>query len=212
MCFSATSSFAAAGMLAGIGVLSLIHVRKKEQYLMAGIPFGFALQQLTEGFIWQQYGLKSSTYMQIMMYIFLLFAFVIWPMWIPAAVFASEHNKRRRKLLFYNVLWGMLVAVYGAYILITYPITVQITNHSIEYVFGHKISTEYVWIVYLFDYVLATILPFFISSKKIHKVFGGLLAGSLVLTYFVWTVTLVSVWCFFVALLSMLIFIDVYKK
>jgi hypothetical protein len=211
MCFSATSSFAATGMLTGIGILSLFQVRKKSEYITACIPFGFALQQFSEGVIWQTYGyFNSMALMQTMTYIFLIFAMAVWPIWIPLALWAREQASLRKKLLMFNLLWGIVVATYGTYILVTNAINVGIVNHSIEYLIGYETPTMYG--LHLFAYVLAVILPFFISGKKIHWAFGVLLAASLVLSFIVWSVTLISVWCFFSALLSMLIFIDLYKK
>jgi len=211
MCFSATSSFAAAGMLSGIGLLSVLHVRKARDYALALVPFGFAMQQLAEGIIWQRYGYFSDQELvQAMAYVFLIIAFVVWPVWIPGALWMRERAASRKKILFYFLLWGLVVAAYAVYTLIFNVVGVRILNHSIAYM----LSDQHVQgqMVYLISYVIATVVSFFISSKKLHWLFGILIASGLLAAYVVWSITFISVWCFFAALVSMLILVDMYSE
>ena len=52
MCFSATASFAAAGVLGTIGVATLRHVREPRSLLFASVPMLFAVHQFAEGMVW----------------------------------------------------------------------------------------------------------------------------------------------------------------
>ena len=52
MCFSATASFGASAVLGVIGVAAVAKAKTKPQRLFASIPLVFAVQQLSEGFLW----------------------------------------------------------------------------------------------------------------------------------------------------------------
>ena len=52
MCFSATSSFIASGVIGAIGIATLRHVREPRALLFAAVPMLFAVHQFTEGWVW----------------------------------------------------------------------------------------------------------------------------------------------------------------
>jgi len=52
MCFSATASFVASGVIGSIGLATLRHVREPRTLLFAAVPMLFAVHQFTEGFVW----------------------------------------------------------------------------------------------------------------------------------------------------------------
>ena len=52
MCFSATASFSAGGVLLGLGMLTLKLASRPRELPFAAIPRLFAIQQLNEGVIW----------------------------------------------------------------------------------------------------------------------------------------------------------------
>ena len=52
MCFSASASFVAAGVIGTIGLATLRHVREPRTLLFAAVPLLFAFHQLCEGFDW----------------------------------------------------------------------------------------------------------------------------------------------------------------
>lgn len=56
--------------------------------------------------------------------------------------------------------------------------------------------------LYVALYLLVTITPLFVASLKKVKVFGWSLIGSLALSYIFFFHYIVSVWCFFAAILS----------
>lgn len=63
-------------------------------------------------------------------------------------------------------------------------------------------------------YVPATLAPLFLSSLKWMKLLGSAFLGSLILTFIFYTYCVISVWCFFAALLSALVLlvITTYNK
>lgn len=56
-------------------------------------------------------------------------------------------------------------------------------------------------------YVAATCLSGFVSSHPFVRLFGGLALLSFIATYIFYAQALVSVWCFFAAILSMLLYV-----
>lgn len=49
MCFSATASFVAGGVIGAVGIATLIHVRQLRAIPFAALPLLFALHQFIEG-------------------------------------------------------------------------------------------------------------------------------------------------------------------
>jgi len=76
-------------------------------------------------------------------------------------------------------------------------------NYHIEYVtdFPRALSMPAFTI-----YLIATITPLFVSSIKKTHLLGVLMSGSCLVTAIFFTQYLVSVWCFFAALISGVIF------
>ena len=210
MCFSAGASFSAAAVLGIGGTFILSQVTSKKQVLFASIPCIFALQQLCEGLVWVSlnYGL-SYVWQAIGMYGFLFFAIPFWPLWIPLSTYVMETNKLIKRILFYFLLLGIIMFVLSLITLILTGATAQVLSCHIRYsVISPYISND---IVLLF-YGLATIVPMFISTTKYMKLFGVVVLLSLFAAAYFYTMAFISTWCFFGAILSILIFMIVHRK
>jgi len=80
MCFSATASFGASGVIFVIGAASISRVTKPGQLMLASTPILFSLQQLSEGILWLSLSRPDAVpYQQIAMYIFVIFGQMVWP-------------------------------------------------------------------------------------------------------------------------------------
>ncbi len=55
-------------------------------------------------------------------------------------------------------------------------------------------------------YVIATIVPFFIARNKMLWAIGALTVASYVISYIAYFEAFTSVWCFFAALISILVY------
>lgn len=81
MCFSAEASFTTAAVLTTIGFAGLKINFSRSQLFLAMIPLLFAIQQFFEGVLWL--GLESTTFpitiLMLAKKIFLIFAFLVWP-------------------------------------------------------------------------------------------------------------------------------------
>lgn len=208
MCFSATASFVAAGILCVVGITALRTSKSKSYYLLACVPLLFSVQQLFEGIVWLTHTSPQHHFVcYSSIFVFLIFAFLIWPIWIPMALFFSEKIKVRRKLLGYFILLGVLLSVFNAYKLAGYRDSMAIISAHIEYGAGY--TTNIPLILYVFIYACATIFPCFIASIKWSKILGVYLLISLIFTYVFMIEALTSVWCFFAAILSCIILLAV---
>ena len=209
MCFSAISSFSAAGMLTGIGILALLSAKRPATYPTAVIPFGFAIQQAAEGIVWVTYGNPEHLLLtHAASVLFLFFAMIVWPVWMPFSLVIAERGRTQwYKLVAFTVL-GIIVAAYGAYLLCTFPIRASITCHSIAYMYGNM--SFLIQCIHAVAYLSVTVVPFFISTRPFSRVFGGLLSIALIASWWFWYATAGSVWCFFAALLSSLIVVQLY--
>jgi hypothetical protein len=112
MCFSATASFGVGVILTVIGVASLKKARHPTQVLFAAIPLIFAVQQISEGMLWLILPHPELLHFKkYITYSFLIFAQIIWPLWLSMAVLLLEKSKTRR--LFQKILVGVGLLVSG---------------------------------------------------------------------------------------------------
>lgn len=97
MCFSATASFTAGAVLSTIGVVSIKKAKRPAEILFASIPLLFALQQISEGFLWLALTNPEYAYMEnVSTHIFIAFAQVVWPFWIPFSIFIFTNSKKSK--------------------------------------------------------------------------------------------------------------------
>lgn len=204
MCFSAGASFAGAAIISAIGVITIRKVHNPSQILFASIPLFFGIQQFTEGLLWLALPLEEyAGFRGFFTYIFLIMAQVIWPVMIPLSVLFMETSQRKRKILFTLFLAGACLSVYYAFCLISFNVDPKIEGYHIKYYndFPKTISI-FAFIIYL----TATITPLFVSSIKRTHMLGILMTLSCLVTAIFFTQYLTSVWCFFAALISGVIF------
>jgi hypothetical protein len=206
MCFSAGASFAGGVIISSIGIAAVSKARKSPQIVFAGIPLLFGLQQFAEGFLWLMLPDRDPQlyyFRMICTYIFMITAQVIWPLMIPLSVLMMEKDARRRKRLTYLVICGAAVSVYYAVCQIFLHIDARIEGYHVLYKtdFPEKLSNP-VFIVYLF----ATIVPLFISTFKKMRIMAVLMMLSCLLCAIFYKEYLTSVWCFFAALISVVIY------
>ena len=202
MCFSAAASFTAGTALVAVGGLTISRSRGKAELPIALVPLLFGVQQLTEGGLWIALnhhlpGLQSWT-----TYIFSLFSHVLWPIFVPFAILLVETHRRRRAALGVFQALGLLVGLYLLYFLIRYPVSAHIHQNSIFYDSPHFYLAGIVVL-----YLSATCVSGLFSSHRCINVFGLLAFSLAILAYEISIKTFVSVWCFYAAVLSLLIFL-----
>lgn len=198
MCFSATASFTAATLIAGVGIMAIRRATLLRELPLASIPLGLAAQQGIEGRLWL--ALTDHVPSQWLTTIYIVIALVVWPPFLPLAVGLVEPQPKRRQLLFSLIPAGLAVAAYSMVIVIAHPYTASIVNARICY-----ISPEPFPDFALATYAVCICVPPLLSSHASLRSFGfSVMCGAFVSAaayYF----NFISVWCFFAALASVII-------
>lgn len=209
MCFSETASFVTGAALCATGSVALSKVTRRNQIPFASIPFLFGIQQLSEGVLWLSINETiPEKWLWPSAFTFLLFAQVIWPAWVSFSVLTVERDSKRRRIIFGLLLLGSALALYHVYCLMKYPIAVSAGAHHIDYLrdFPQR-PAKLISAVYL----LVTILPLFISSMRGTKLLGAAIAVSCLLAYFFYHEFFISTWCFFAAIVSVIVVLILFQ-
>jgi len=200
MCFSANMSLGAGIVLSAIGVATIRKAQKPVHLVFASIPLIFAVQQIAEGFLWLTLPESTMAMEQIYLtYIFLTFAQVIWPLWVPLAVMLLDQDVQRKNSQKVLVGIGMTVSFYLAYCLLTYHVQAKIVGHHITYIQDYPMALQTIGGVL---YFVATIIPLFLSQVKKMWILGVLTLSSYVLAAIFYDHYVLSVWCFFASIIS----------
>jgi hypothetical protein len=201
MCFSATASFGASAILTVAGVVALRHVETKSQIPFAAIPLIFAFQQFTEGFVWLSLTHQDYNHWQkIPITIFLVLAQAVWPFWLPFSILIIEKDEKRKMALKVLLGLGLVVSFFLAYRVLFYPVSAAIAPLHIHY----ELHFPYVpfGIVVSIFYFLVTIVPPFLAGGKRMSSLRLLNLMSFIVTMVFFESYVISVWCFFAALIS----------
>ena len=202
MCFSATASFVAGTSLSAIGIATLTNAKRKSEIPFATIPLLFGIQQLIEGVIWLTFARDAPLLKQTMTYAYSGFSHVLWPIYVPFAIGVLEVARWRKKALAAFEIAGLSVGLYLLYFIVTRPVVAQVVGKHIVYDSPHFYITAVMML-----YLSATCVSAFLSSHKFVNLFGALTLLSFIAAYATYLRALVSVWCFFAALLSVLLYI-----
>lgn len=219
MCFSATASFGASAVLGVIGIITVAKAKTNPQRVFATIPLIFAIQQLTEGFLWLS--LKNTNlaaWQSSLTYIYLVFAMAIWPFWIPFTIWLLEKDVKRKKIMNLFVWIGAVVAVGVGVILSLYRVeaitpfcyncpgsSTESLRHHLHYEFAIPQIVKNLIIAFSVLYIVATIITPFISSIKKMRWLGIVFLASYLFAVTMYHGFVISVWCFFAATLSFVV-------
>lgn len=201
MCFSATASFIAGVSLSALGVATVKKAKRKSEIPFAMIPLLFGIQQVVEGMLWLSFRFDSPLLNVTMTYMFTLFSHVLWPMYVSFAIGLLETVAWRKKVIWAFQFIGIAVGLYLLYLVIRFPVTSEVDEH-IVYVSPHFYKAPMMVL-----YLAATCVSSFFSSHKIINLFGVLALLFFMVAYWVHSVAFFSIWCFFAAVLSVVIYL-----
>lgn len=202
MCFSPTASFTASAVIGAAGCLTVSNISNWKQAPLAAIPLIFAVQQASEGMVWLGLLHPAATpSRQIFTDVFLFLALALWPVLVPLAVGLVETNIRHRRLQWLLVAAGLAVGLYAGLDAIHHPYRASIAGSSICYINGEWMPLEAI-----FTYVLVTCLPPLLSSHASLRLFGVVVLVGMAVSLAAYKENFVSVWCFFAAAASLLIY------
>ena len=204
MCFSATASFSAGALLLGAGTRTLRLAGTRRELPFAAIPLRFSIQQLAEGVLWLSFGWNTPVLTAAVTQFYSFFSHVLWPVYVPVASWLIEPPGQRRRLLRVLALLGMLVAVFLLYGMFAFPIKAAPVGGHIEYASPHFFA-----VAVMLLYLASTTLSMLLTSHPMVRLFGGAALVAWILSYLVYARWFISVWCFFAALLSLIVCVHV---
>jgi hypothetical protein len=201
ICFSATASFTAGIALLAIGSLTIRRAREWGEVPYAAIPVIFGVQQLVEGLLWRNLPAQDTT-THVLTIAYLLFSNVLWPIYVPLAVWLLEPRSARRRTIAWTVAGGSAVGLYFLAAIVPHPVTSAIKDMHIKYHIPHHHDAIAVTV-----YAAATCLAPLLSTHKMVRLFGIVLTASMTVAAIVYLRWFASVWCFFAAVISAMIYL-----
>lgn len=169
---------------------------------LAAIPLLFAVQQFAEGWLWLSFDAGSALGTIVFTQVYSVFSHVLWPVYVPLAAWCVEPPGQRRRLLAAATAAAGLFGVFMAASLVVDPITATVNGLHIEYAARHE-HTPVVAALYL----AATAGTLAISSHAYVRLFGLLAFATFIVSYVFYTRWFISVWCFFAAVLSLVVYL-----
>lgn len=209
MCFSAEASFGAGAILTVAGIVTIKQIKQPHQMALAAIPLFFGIQQIAEGFVWLTLThIQMANWQNIAIHCFTFFSHILWPVWVAFAVLLFEKDTIKKNILFLIFSIGLLLSLSEVYFIATYGVQASVKGHHIEYTIAFpKPFIDLSEIVY----ALTTIVPCFIASYKRLRLFAAVLIISIIVATIFYKTWLISVWCFFAAVLSIIIYTIIKK-
>lgn len=204
MCFSASASFTAGVVLTVIGIAAIKKTIHPSQLLFASIPLVFGVQQIAEGVLWL--ALPDPDHLllkKIATYIFLFFAQILWPVWVPLAIMLFEQKATRSLMQKILVAAGVIVGLYLGVCLLLFNVEATITGHHINYFQDYPPSFKI--FVILFYASAIVVSPFFSHIKRMWML-GVAIAISYLISALFYQHYVLSVWCFFSSIISLSIY------
>lgn len=200
MCFSAFASFTAGTTLVAVGAITLKKAHRKTEFAYSAIPLLFGVQQLIEGVIWLSFDLGLPLLNPIMTFIYSLFSHVMWPIYVPLAALLLEPVRWRRTVLAAFLAVGAAVGLYLLVNMVRFPIESRPVGGHIEYA-----SPHFYVVAVMASYLAGTCISMLFSSHRLVKVLGGAAILSFISAYVIYARWFISVWCFFAAVLSVIV-------
>lgn len=203
MCFSATASFGSAAVLLIIGGVCIKNSETGPQRLLSSIPLMLSVQQFLEGIVWLSFlNPEYSEWGKSATYGFLIFAQVVWPFFIPFSIMMIEKDQKRKRILLYLTIIGSVQALILGYGMLMYTVSSEILHSHIRYDLDFPPANRWFGGVL---YIIATGLSPFISSISRLRFVGVIVLCSYLFTRILYGQNVISVWCYFAALISFVI-------
>jgi hypothetical protein len=214
MCFSAEASFAAGAALLPVGAFCVHRaIRRDYRFLpLALTPVAFAVQQAAEGTVWLGLHHGDAVLVERGAVVFLFFALAFWPFWIPFSLLFLESRGGGKKLLaavsVLSLVWLWLYAPLAAD-----PgrwLSTEVLHHSIAYDINElpafHLAPRIAWRVAYLAFICGPLLAARPGgADRLRLLVGGLVAVLFAFCYLVYWYAFTSVWCFFAALLALLL-------
>jgi hypothetical protein len=199
MCFSPQADIVGGVVVTAIGVDAYRHLRgRNDHLLLATLPLLLGVHQIDEVFVW--WGLEGHVPHlagRVALWIYLLIAFVVLPMFVPIAVLALEPTPQRRWRMAPFVVLGAGVSSVLFASMLRAPIGV--TEHSYHLAYSVQLSHGGLLVGL---YVTAVCGALLFSGYRHVEIFG--FANFVAVAVLAWLTLdgFASLWCGYAALSS----------
>lgn len=187
--------------MTALGMVTVKKAERKTEIPLAMIPLLFGIQQIIEGMLWLSFRFDAPLLNVTMTYAFTLFSHVLWPIFVPFSIGLVETVAWRKKVISAFQIIGIAVGLYLLYLIINFPVVSEVDEHIVY------VSPHFYKVPVMVFYLAATCVGSFFSSHKMINIFGGLALLLFVVAYWFYTIAFFSVWCFFAAILSAVIYL-----
>jgi hypothetical protein len=201
MCFSPQADFTAGVVVAGVGGETLRRVRVRRELIVGALPLLFGLHQLVEGFVWL--GLRGQISPELgdtAKETYIVFAQAILPALVPLGFTLLEPDRPRARWMWPLVCLGLLLGAYLLSQVTAYPVGAQQQARCIDYI-THTPNDLLLGVLY----VIVTCGPALMSTRRHLRWFGAASVVGAIAVALVREDELTSLWCVYVALVSVLI-------
>ena len=199
MCFAPEADAVVGGIVIGVGIDALRHVRRPEQIALASLPLLFGLHQLTEAFVW--WGLRGNlaeSVEHVAVWVYLVFAFSVLPVLVPVGVGLIERVTARRWVMCGFGALGLAVATALTVAMVRGPIHAIIEDRHVAYTVDAVAHGGQLTALY----VVATCGALLASSYRDIARLGALNLVAVPVLMWLTLSGLVSLWCFWAAVIS----------
>lgn len=198
MCFSPQADLVGGVAIGAIGWDTIRHRRHRRAIALAALPLLLAFHQFDEAFVW--WGLQGSipaAVGHVATWIYLVIAFCILPIYVPAAVMGVEPTRRLRLRMLPFLVLGAAVSLVLLVAMIHGPLSANLGLDHVEYNILLPAGGVVVGL-----YVVATCGSLLFSGERHIVAFGA--ANLVAASVLAWlTISgFASLWCAWAAVVS----------
>jgi hypothetical protein len=207
MCYSANASFVAGALLsvAAFATVQKAIRRDRSMLCFALFPAIFSLHQFLEAGVWLS--LDNQNDGKLFRYLYILIAFLVWPILSPLASLAANRDRQLRPVLWLMLSVGLATTIYlAAKVASADGIDATRVGHSLSYRVDYDLKPP-MYIDYL--YAISAIVPIILLNNFVIRIYGVVLWIAFLYYFIKLNEVYFSVWCMTAAILSGLIFFSI---
>ncbi|WP_040494760.1 DUF6629 family protein [Ilumatobacter nonamiensis] len=199
MCLSPEADLIGGVVISAIGIDVLFHVSDRREVLgLATLPLLFGAHQLVETFVW--WGLQGhvpGAIGDVAMWAYLLFAFVVLPVYVPLAVRAIEPPGPRRRVIDGLTALGAVVSTVLLVAMLRGPVAAELRPYHLSYSTALPAGG-----IIVGAYVTATCGSFLFSGNRYLVMFGVVNIVAVASVAALVVSGFASLWCAWAAVMS----------
>jgi len=197
MCWSAQADLIVGVAITGVGITGIAFARDRHDVPLATLPILLGAHQLVEAHLWSRSAGEGSVLRGPSVTAWTLLAFVVLPLFVPAALLYAE--RQRRRVQFITGAVGIPVAAVMAFAVLN-------GNHAVDagHVMHYRAGIPLLPVVVV-GYLVTTCVPLLTSPEATMRHLGMTLSVGAVLVAAADVLAFASTWCALAAVASVLI-------